>query len=136
MCASLLDREYSLITGVGGGRWVCCLAPVKVVSKEANSLIKLYSQYEPPGTLCNLLFNTPPPSPTGTSLSLPVWLRCQFSWQLNKVETKFFWVLRIKKRKEAQKHREVTKGQKMWLLLGPSLTQRGDERSTSLGHML
>lgn len=41
---------------------MCCLAPVKVVSKEANSLIKLYSQYAPPGTLCNLLFNTPPPN--------------------------------------------------------------------------
>lgn len=61
MCASLLDREYSLITEGGGCQWVCCLAPVKVVSKEANNLIKLYSQYATPGTLCNLLFNTPPP---------------------------------------------------------------------------
>lgn len=125
--ASLLDREYSLITGGGGGQWVCCLAPVKVVSKEANGLIKLYSQYAPPGTLCNLLFNTPPP-PTHTTLSLPVWLRCQFSWQLNAKSGTYVY-LGVENEKRGR-------GKRCGSSVVPSLTQRGDEHSTSLDHML
>lgn len=51
-----------IMKGGGGGQRVCCLAPVEVVSKEANGLIKLFSQSAPTDTLCNLLFS-PPPSP-------------------------------------------------------------------------
>lgn len=84
----------------GGGQRVCCLAPVEVVSTEAKGLIKLYSQNAPTDTLCNLLF-TPPHQ----TLSLPVWLRCHFSWQLNaRSEGASSFFSEKKKRKETWSH--------------------------------
>lgn len=91
----------------GGGQRVCCLAPVEVVSKEANCLITLYSQSVHPLT---------PPPPLHLGNPLPPCLAEVSLFMAVEGEKRgglplFFW--RKEKRKETRQHeyRQVLKSE-------------------------